>query len=212
MDNSADKTYEDFRGIFEPDLLDEISNCKIVDVSAETIILNDGSYIKEIPLLLEGSVKVIKTDNTGKEIMLYQLNPGQSCILSITSSLNNKYSQARAVTVASSKMILATSQQVQTWMDKYLTWRRFVMKLYYERLSELLMLVDSIAFRHVDFRLIEKLKEKAGASNSPVLITHQQLANELGTAREVVSRLLKQLEKEKKIAISRGKIIILQSL
>lgn len=201
-----------FHEYFEPDLLKELNQCQVVDISSNTTILNTGTYIKEVPLLIEGNIKVKKTDDSGKEILLYHINAGESCILSITSTLNNKVSHADAITESDSKMILVRAAQVREWTDKYSSWRRFLMRLYYNRLAELMTLVDSIAFRHIDERLAEKLLEKADSKTGVVTITHQQLANELGTAREVISRLLKQLEKNRKITISRGKIKIIDKL
>ena len=207
-----DAIFQQFRMHFEPGLIEEIVQCNIVETATETTLLNEGDFIREIPLLVEGTIKVRKTDESGREILLYHIHPGESCILSITASLNERSSTAEAITETPSKIILISASKVRTWMDRYKTWRTFVMRLYYSRLTELLTLVDSIAFKHIDIRLMEKLQEKSADGSGEIYITHQQLANELGTAREVISRLLKQLEKENKIKILRGKIIITDRL
>lgn len=207
-----DAIFQQFRMHFEPGLIEEIVQCNIVETATETTLLNEGDFIREIPLLVEGTIKVRKTDESGREILLYHIHPGESCILSITASLNERSSTAEAITETPSKIILVSASKVRTWMDRYKTWRTFVMRLYYSRLTELLTLVDSIAFKHIDIRLMEKLQEKSADGSGEIYITHQQLANELGTAREVISRLLKQLEKENKIKILRGKIIITDRL
>jgi CRP/FNR family transcriptional regulator, anaerobic regulatory protein len=203
-----DNSFQQFRTFFEPALIEELLQCEFVEMKPDAVLLGEGDFIREIPLLAKGVIKVRKTDDSGREILLYHIHPGESCILSITASLNESSSGAEAITEVPSKIILVSASKLKSWMDRYKTWRTFVMRLYYSRLTELLSLVDSIAFKHIDIRLMEKLQEKSAHGNGEIFITHQQLANELGTAREVISRLLKQLEKDHKIVISRGKIII----
>lgn len=198
--------------IFESELYKEIIESTTADIKPNQVILKEGSYIKEVPILIEGSIKVRKIDASGKEIVFYHIQPGDSCILSITSCLNDKQSSAEAITETNSKIIIISTTHVKEWMDKYKTWRKFIMKLYYERLGEVLSLVDSIAFKQVDIRLLDKLREKSNNQLITITTTHQQLANELGTAREVVSRLLKQLEKQGLILLDRGIIKILRPL
>ena len=201
-----------FKEIFEAELYDEIMAAETVAFDQNIVLLSEGAYIKQIPLLLEGQIRVRKTDDNGKEILLYHISPGESCILSITSSLNEKTSKAEALAEVPSRVILVSSEKVRYWMDHYPSWRKFVIKLYYERLEQLLTLVDHIAFRSLDARLLENLKEKQHISGNVLLITHQQLADELGTVREVITRLLKHLEEQGKIKTLRGKIEILNTL
>ena len=199
----------DFLNQFEPDLISEIKGLEEVELDANNVILKEQSFIKEIPLLLEGSIKVRKTDSSGKEIILYHLQPGESCILSITSCLNEKQSNAEAIIEEKSRLIIVPAEKARLWMDKYKKWRSFVLKLYYDRLHILLSLVDDIAFKQVDVRLIEKLKLLQQRYGNEIQATHQELANEIGTAREVISRLLKQLENTGKIKLERGIIKII---
>jgi CRP/FNR family transcriptional regulator len=197
---------------FEEELQLKIQEFPVLDLDVETIILKEQSFIKEIPLVLEGSVKVFKVDETGKEIILYHILPGQSCVLSITSCLNDRESKAHAIIEQKTKLITIPADLVKEWMDTFPGWRKFVMKLYYERLDELLSLVDNIAFRQVDHRLIDKLTRLQKDQGDIIKITHQSLANEIGTAREVVSRLLKHLELEGRVSLERGNIKILKNL
>jgi CRP/FNR family transcriptional regulator len=197
---------------FEEELQQKIQEFPVLDLDVETIILKEHSYIKEIPLVLEGSVKVFKVDETGKEIILYHILPGESCVLSITSCLNDRESKAQAIIEQKTKLITIPADIVKEWMNSFPGWRKFVMKLYYERLDELLSLVDNIAFKQVDHRLIDKLSKLQKEQGDVIKITHQSLANEIGTAREVVSRLLKHLEIEGKLRLERGYIKILKSL
>ncbi|MCK4853429.1 MAG: Crp/Fnr family transcriptional regulator [Bacteroidales bacterium] len=195
---------------FEVELLSEIMQNRIEEIDADTILLSEGSYVKKIPLLLDGSVRVRKSDESGKEIILYHIQPGESCILSITGCLNMKQSKAEAIVEDPSRMILVSAEKVREWNDKYKSWRGFVQQLYYQRLDVLLDLVDAIAFRQVDERLLDKLREFASKHGNAIPLTHQKLAAEIGSAREVVSRLLKQLEIQGIVKLDRGTIHILK--
>ena len=192
---------------FEKELRDEINEAEILEFKSGTVILREHQFIKVIPLILEGSVKLRKTDENGREIVFYHIAPGESCILSITSCLNGKESQAEAVVEDTTRLIGLDAAKVRDWMDRFPGWRKFVVSLYYDRITELMTLVDLITFKSVDQRLLKYLSDRA--VNNIVEITHQKLAGEIGTAREVISRLLKQMEKDNLIALERGRIIIL---
>jgi len=198
----------DFTGLFEAELLQELSGFDIKSFEKNDQLLNEGAYIKAVPLLLEGRIKVRKADQSGKEIILYFIEPGESCILTITSCLNEKESKAEAVAVENVRLILIPSSRLREWMNTFPTWQKFVYNLYYLRMAELLNLVDQIAFQQLDLRLLKKLKDKQESYGNELSLTHQQLANELGTAREVVTRLLNNLEKDGSIELGRGKIIV----
>ena len=192
---------------FERELMDELNNASILEMDPGKVILRERQYIKNIPLVLEGSIKLRKTDENGREIVFYHIERGESCILSITSCLNKKASLAEAVIEKKSRIVVLEAEDIRLWMDKYPTWRKFVISLYYERMTELMTLVDLITFKSVDQRLFKYLTDRS--VNNVLEITHQKLAAEIGTAREVISRLLKQMEKDHLIAMERGKIIIL---
>ncbi len=195
---------------FEKELLDEIKNSEIIDIEPGSIILKENEFVKVVPLVLEGSIKLRKLDPTGREIVFYHIEPGESCILSITSCLNDKESQAEAIIEKKTRLIVVEADKVRLWMDHFPTWRKFVVNLYYTRMAELMTLMDLVIFKSVDARLIQHLKENA--VDNKIEITHQQLAGELGTAREVISRLLKQMERDQMIALERGKIKIIKPL
>lgn len=197
---------------FEQELLNELAELPVTELEPNSIILLEHAYIKEIPILLEGIIKVRKNDESGKEILLYKIEPGESCILSLTSLLNNKHCNAEAFVETKSKVILIPSETVKIWVNKYDSWRQYVFKLYYDRFDELLELIDSIAFKQVDIRLLKKLKEHQQKEGNTIKITHQELAKEIGTAREVISRLLKQLERKNIIKLDRGSIKITKVL
>jgi len=192
---------------FEKELLEEISQAEVLYLKPGTVILKERQFIRNIPLVVEGSVRLRKTDENGREIVFYHISPGESCILSITSCLNEKESQAEAVIEKKARLIVVPADKVREWMNRFPHWRKFVISLYYERMTELMTLVDLITFKSVDQRLFKYISERA--VNNVVEITHQKLAGEIGTAREVISRLLKQMENDNLIALERGKIIIL---
>ena len=177
---------------FEKELLNEIEHSEIIEINPGSVILKENEFIKVIPLVLEGSIKLRKLDPNGREIIFYHIEPGESCILSITSCLNDKESQAEAIIEKKTRLVVVEAEKIRSWMDRFPTWRKFVVKLYYNRLADLMTLVDLVLFKSVDARLIQHLKDHV--VNNEVETTHQQLAGELGTAREVISRLLKRMD------------------
>jgi CRP/FNR family transcriptional regulator len=195
---------------FERELLDRIEQLEVIEIAPGEIILKEHEFIKVVPLVLEGSIKLRKLDPSGREIIFYHIEPGESCILSITSCLHEKESHAEAIIEKRTRLIVVEANEVRLWMNRFPSWRRFIVKLYYERMAELMILLDSVIFKSVDDRLIHYLNDKA--TDNEVEITHQQLASELGTAREVISRLLKQMERDEYIALERGKIKIIKPL
>lgn len=197
---------------FEEELSLQLSKFEPLEIETDTVILKEHSFVKEIPILIEGSVKVYKTDESGKEIILYRIKPGESCILSITSCLNDKESKANAIVESPTRLLSIPAHLVKEWQDKYPSWRKYIHTLYYERLEEVLSLIDNIAFKQVDTRLLLKLRELQTKQGDVIKITHQKLANEIGTAREVVSRLLKHLEIHGKIKLERGEIHVIKTL
>ena len=195
---------------FEKELLDEIEHSEVIEINPGTVILKENEFIKVVPLVLEGSIKLRKLDPNGREIVFYHIEPGESCILSITSCLNDKESQAEAIVEKKTRLVVIEAEKIRSWMDRFPSWRKFVVKLYYHRMAELMTLVDLVLFKSVDARLIQHLKDHA--VNSEIETTHQQLAGELGTAREVISRLLKQMERDHLISLHRGKVKIINLL
>ena len=195
---------------FEKELLDRIGESKVLEIEPGTVILKEHEFIKVIPLVLEGSIKLRKVDPAGREIIFYHIEPGESCILSISSCLNEKESKAEAIIERRTRLIALSARDVREWMDTFPSWRKFVVKLFYDRMAEVLSLLDLVIFKSVDTRLVQYLKDKA--VDQELIITHQQLAGQLGTAREVISRLLKQMEREGMISLERGKIRIIGAL
>ena len=185
-----------------------LNDCEIAKIPANTLILDEGKYIKIIPILISGRIKVFRQEGI-REILLYHINPDESCIISISSSLKNEKSQVRAVTEKDSEILMVPSRYIAEWQKHFPSFNDFILNLYKTRFDDILTAFNAIAFQKIDERLVHYLENKVSVSqNKTIHVTHQAIADELGTARETVSRLLKKLELEKKITLSRGNIEI----
>ncbi|GCC51557.1 Crp/Fnr family transcriptional regulator [Chryseotalea sanaruensis] len=179
-------------------------------MAADAVLMNEDDYIQAIPIVLNGSIKVMRTDDDGKEILLYYIKPGESCVMSFLGATCNERSKIKAIVDEPAEILMLPISKAVELIRSAPEWIEFIFQLYNRRFEELLDVINAIAFQKVDERLWELLRKKSEMNKSKELaVTHQQVADELGTAREVVSRLLKQLEKSKKITLSRNKITIL---
>ncbi len=181
----------------EDDLRDEIrSKAQFVEIPAQTTILREGQYVKTIPLLIDGVVKVFREDG-GREQLLYYIYPMESCIVSIHCGFNNTKSHVKAITESPCKAILLPSFESSDWQRKYPSFGLFILNLYQKRFDDLLEAYDSLAFQRLDTRILSHLQMKSKVlGTSDISITHKALADELGAARETVSRVLKKMEHE----------------
>lgn len=178
--------------------------------SADTVLIDENDYIKFVPIVLNGSLKVFKLDDDGREMLLYYIKPGESCVMSFLGATCNGTSKIKAVVEEEAEVLILPVHKATELIRENSQWIQFIFELYNRRFEELLSVVNAIAFQKVDVRLYELLKTKVTMLKTDELnMTHQQIAAELGTAREVVSRLLKQLERDKKISLGRNKIKIL---
>lgn len=179
-------------------------------MAADAVLMSEDDYIQAIPIVLNGSIKVMRTDDDGKEILLYYIKPGESCVMSFLGATCNERSKIKAIVDEPAEILMLPISKAVELIRSVPEWIEFIFQLYNRRFEELLDVINAIAFQKVDERLWELLKKKSEMNKTRELaVTHQQVADELGTAREVVSRLLKQLEKSKKITLSRNKITIL---
>lgn len=177
---------------------------------AGSVIINENSYIRSIPIVTSGLLKVIRTEDDGREILLYYIKAGESCIMSFLGGMHNETSKIRAEVEEDAEILFLPVEKVSRFIKEYPEWLDYIFRLYHKRFEELLEIVNAIAFKKVDERLLELLKKKSSLSgSSSVSVTHEQLANELGTARVVVSRLLKKLEEDGKVELGRNKITLL---
>lgn len=197
--------------LFEKELIDEIIETGTVkNVTAGERIIEIGDYVKGMPLLLNGAIKILREDEDGDELLLYFLERGDTCAMTLNCCLGQTKSEIRAVAENDTNFIMIPITKMEEWTAKYKTWRNFVFDSYHTRLSEMLDTIDTIAFLNMDERLMKYLRDK-GKVNSNVNIqnTHQEIAYDLHTSRVVVSRLLKKLENEGKIILKRNHITVL---
>lgn len=196
---------------FEPELLVEISETGIFKKIPEGFKLMDiGQYVKGMPLLVSGAVKVLREDKDGDELLLYFLESGETCAMTLTCCMGQTKSKIRAIAETDTELIMVPIQKMEEWAGKYKTWREFVFESYHNRLMEVLDTIDNIAFHNMDERLLKYLKDKVKVTKSNTIQnTHQEIAYELHTSRVVVSRLLKKLEKIGVVELSRNSINLL---
>lgn len=182
----------------------------IKSFTAGTIVVNLHAYIKSIPIVLSGSIKVVQTDEEGREMLLYYIKPGESCIMSILASRHNDQSKIKAIIEEDAELLLIPADKASEWIKQYPEWTDFIFTLYQKRFESLLEIVHTVSFQKADVRLINLLKQKSLLFHTKdILVTHQQLADELGFTRESVSRALKQMEREKLLTLSRNKISLM---
>ncbi|MEQ8909496.1 MAG: Crp/Fnr family transcriptional regulator [Vicingaceae bacterium] len=202
---------EKYAGLFEPSLIEEMNQlATIKEIKEGEHLMEIGNYIRSMPLILDGAVKVLREDENGDELLLYFLEGGETCAMTITCCLGNTRSEVRAIAEKDTRMIMLPVQKMQDWMDRFSSWRNFILSSYQARMMELLNTIDKIAFLRMDERLLEYLKEKSKVSDDAFIKnTHQEIAYELHTSRVVVSRLLKRLENDGYIELHRNRIKII---
>jgi CRP/FNR family transcriptional regulator, anaerobic regulatory protein len=177
--------------------------------SEDEVILDENSYIRAIPIVTNGSVRVLRTDDEGREILLYYIKAGESCIMSFLGGIHNDTSKVRAIAEENTEILFIPIDKIGSLMKDFPEWLDYIFRLYHKRFEDLLEVVNAIAFKKLDERLLNFIQKKCEMTKSKTLaITHEQLANELGTARVVVSRLLKQMENEGLVLLGRNKITL----
>ncbi|WP_248722369.1 Crp/Fnr family transcriptional regulator [Seonamhaeicola sp. ML3] len=176
----------------------------------DDIIIDINQPIRFIPLLLSGNIKILREDNEGNDLLIYFLEAGETCTMSLTCCMGTSKSKIRAVAEQDSSLIMIPAQKMHEWFHSNETWRNFILESYQTRFDEMLEAIDSLAFLKMDERLIKYLANKTILNNSNTIsIKHQEIAEDLHTSRVVISRLLKQLEKENRIILGRNKIEVL---
>ncbi|HLV91518.1 MAG TPA: Crp/Fnr family transcriptional regulator [Aequorivita sp.] len=199
---------ENFSHLFEDELIEEINRVgSIKQVKEGERLIDIGEYLRSMPLLVSGAIKILREDNNGDELLLYFLERGDTCAMSMTCCIGHSKSEIRAIAELDTTLIMIPVQKMEEWTGKYKSWRNFVMTSYHTRLMEMLDTIDSIAFMNMDERLVKYLKDKQKIGGEPIInSTHQEIAYELNTSRVVISRLLKKLETLGKIELNRNSI------
>lgn len=198
--------------LFEEALLNEIFALGTLrKVEAGTTMIRVGDEMQFMPLLLSGSIRIMRESPSGDEMLLYYLEQGDTCAMTLNCCLKERKSEIFAVVEEDCQLIMLPVENMTNWMDQYESWKTFVFDAYRTRFQELLEAFDSIAFMKMDKRLQRYLSDKVKVKGVATLTyTHQEIANELNTSRVVISRLLKQLEHQGILALDRNKITVLQ--
>jgi CRP/FNR family transcriptional regulator len=178
---------------------------------AGDVILNENAHIRSIPIVNRGAIRVLRSEKDGREILLYYIKAGESCIMSFLGGMHNETSKVRAEVEEDAEILFLPIEKASALMHEYPEWLNYIFKLYHKRFEELLEVINAVAFKKVDERLLLLLNKKSELlGDKTITVTHEQLANELGTARVVVSRLLKQLELNGVVKLGRNKVTLLQ--
>ncbi len=193
---------------FAPELVSDVYEHAVFKEFEEgEELLKSGQNIKSTILIIHGLVKVYREDEQGNEIYMYHLAPGQACALSIICSVQNKTSEIKAKTTKPTEVLAIPIEYVDKWMKEHKSWYHFVLSTYRSRFEELLNTIDAIAFSNMDERLVLYLKKHQQMLNANIIpVTHAQIATELSTSREVISRLLKKLAEKGFIKVNRQHI------
>ncbi|WP_320815590.1 Crp/Fnr family transcriptional regulator [Flavobacterium sp.] len=207
-----EKLFEAYHFIFEEALLEEISSVSTYkEFKGNDYLIEIGDAIQSMPLLLNGAIKILREDEKGDELLLYFLERGDTCAMTLTCCLGNSKSKIRAIAETDGSLLMIPISKMEEWLTKYKTWRNFVFESYNIRLNEMLEAIDSLAFMNLEERLYKYLTDKVKILGTPNLnTTHLEIATELHTSRVVISRLLKALEIQGKVKINRNKIEVLQ--
>lgn len=200
--------------VFEPKLLQEIQQFGVIQHYKEgDLIMDYGKYIRMMPIVLNGTIKVYRLDEDGREILLYYLSSSESCSMAYSCCIEAKKSEVKAIAEDDVELIAIPHIKLDEWLCVYPSWKNYIMRSFNERFIELLKSIESIAFHKLDERLIDYLKDKQRITGSSVIkASHLLIADELATSRVVISRLLKQLENNKQIILYRNEIKILPAL
>lgn len=203
-----------FSVFFESSLLAELeAKSMLMEVKSGDTMLNIGQTIRAVPLLVSGAVKVSRINDEGQELLLYYVKEGESCAMTFNCCMLSQTSMIKGVAEEDTVLLCIPVGLMDEWMTKYPSWKKYVMTTMLNRFTEMIKCIDDVAFKKLDERLISYLKEKSRIAGSSVLnLTHQQIGDELGTNRVVISRLLKKLETDKKLLIYNKQIKLLKDL
>jgi CRP/FNR family transcriptional regulator len=209
IENTFDNS---FGYLFEETLIDEIRELGIKkEFLEDSIIIEIGDYIKSMPLLINGAIKILREDDNGDELVLYYLESGDTCAMTLSCCMGQTKSKIRAIAETDVELIMLPKEKMTAWLSNYKSWQTYILQSYHSRMEELLEAVDTIAFLRMDERIFKFLKDKAMVTGDDVVhATHQEISQDLHTSRVVVSRLLKKLENEGKIKLFRNSIKVLE--
>jgi CRP/FNR family transcriptional regulator len=205
---------ESLSRLFEPALVDEIiDNAKPMSFKEGEIIMDYGRYIRFMPFITKGTIRVMRQDEEGREILLYYLTASESCAMAYTCCISHLKSEVKAIAEDDVEILAIPELKMDEWLVKYPSWKMYIMNSFRDRFNELLKTLENVAFHKLDERLVKYLKERQRIGESAVIkASHQQIADELGTSRVVISRLLKQLENDGRLILYRNEIKLLKGI
>lgn len=203
-----------FSPVFEPELMAKVqANAMLMNLNSGDVMLKIGKPVWGIPLLAKGTVKISRVNDEGQEILLYYVKAGETCAMSFTCWMTTQVSSVKSTAEEECVVYVIPGSVADEWMQQYPSWKKFVMNTILDGFTEIVKSIDDVAFKKMDDRLIGYLKEKSSISGSALInLTHQQIADELGTNRVVVSRLLKKLETDGRLLLYRNQIKLLRQL
>ncbi len=180
-----------------------IENSKVLTFNKGDVIVREGEYVKVLPIVIEGSIRVFQA-NEEREILLYYVESGQTCMMSLSACFFNNESPSIAIAAEESTIFAIPTKFIVKWQKEYKSWNDYIIRTFRKRYDELLFTFEGVAFEHIDKRILDYLSSRKDKNNSDIIeISHQNLANELGTTRVVISRILKQFELNGKVKLHR---------
>ena len=203
---------ESYGYLFEDELINDIDKVGFLkEFKENSEIIKYGQYTKGIPLIISGTIKVLRRNQNGDELVLYFLEKGESCTMTMNCCLGQKKSEIRAIAETDVKIISIPVEKTKDWLQKYRTWMAFVFESYNNRFEEMINAIDNLSFSNMNVRLMKYIKDQVIIQKSTTLtISHKEIAQDLNTSRVVVSRLLKSIENNGKIELGRKKILVLE--
>ncbi|WP_297763709.1 Crp/Fnr family transcriptional regulator [uncultured Muriicola sp.] len=209
---TSEQIEEQYGFLFEDELLKEIEAAGVLrKVNAGDFLMDIGDPILSMPLIISGAIKILSEDKEGDELLLYFIEQGDTCAMTLSCCLKKGKSKIRAVAESDAELLMIPIEKMEEWMGRYRSWREFILDSYHDRMQELLETVDTLAFMNMDERLFKYLKDKAMVNqNDMIQTTHQDIAADLHTSRVVISRLLKKMEHDGKIKLHRSQIHIIE--
>lgn len=208
QENCIKEISEQFHYLFDEEVIEEI--CKVGErksIPADEMIIDVGDRVNFLPLILSGTIKIMTEDKQGDELLLYYLEFGDTCAVTINCCTRQSKSSIRAISETAVEMIVIPIEYLDSWMAKHQSWRNFILESYNSRLNEMIDALDNIVFNSLEDRVKKYIKEKVYITRSEDLdITHADIANDLHSSRVVISRIMKKLEKEGYISLGRGKL------
>ena len=199
---------------FESDLVNDMAeHTQMKEIKAGEQLMKTGQYFRSTMLVLRGLVKIYREDEEGNEYFIYYLQPGQACALSMICAVRQQASQLMGKAVTDTTILAIPLEYMDSWIAKYKSWYYYVLGSYRDRFEDLLFTIDHIAFRNMDERLLFYLKRQQGTLNTNILtVSNTEIAQELNSSREVISRLMKKLSEKGNIRLLKGQQIEIVSL